>query len=254
MLTVAERRRLSRVARAVAVARQRGGGRPWLEVVAGELGGGGVNGLLAGTFNPLTRAHVALAVVGRRWGCARVVLAAAPVSLDKEGVERAHLVDRLDWVVRWARRRAWAVVAVASHPLLVDMAEALRAQAGGEVALLVGADKANQLVEPRWYEDVEAALARLGRAATVLVAERAGHPVAALPLAAEALVTPGWVPARSATGARAVAAAGGSLDGLVPAVVAREVRRTGAYDPDGGGYAERARELDELVAAAGRAG
>jgi hypothetical protein len=163
-LTAAERRRLAPLAAALARARQPGPAR--LEPVAGPLPRVGRAGLLAGTFNPLTRAHAELAVAGRRAGCAVVVLAMAPVSLAKEGVERAHPVDRLDWVAAWARRRPWAVVAAASSPLLVDMAEALERATGGEVALLVGTDKAAQLVEPHWYEDPAAAIGRLDRAAT----------------------------------------------------------------------------------------
>jgi nicotinic acid mononucleotide adenylyltransferase len=240
-----ERRRL----RALAVALGRAGrpGPARLEVVAGRLGPspGATAGLLAGTFNPFTRAHAALAVAGHRAGCEVVVLAMAPVSLAKEGLERAHPVDRLDWVRLWARRHAWAVVAVASHPLLVDMAEALGRATGGGVALLVGADKAAQLVEERWYDDPAAALARLDRAASLLVAERAGHPMPDLPVRAERLPTAGWVPERSATEARAAAARGLPLDKLLPAAVARAVERTGAYDM-APSYLARARELEAL--------
>ena len=243
-LTVAERRRLAPLAAALARAREPGSAR--LEPVAGPLPRVGRAGLLAGTFNPLTRAHAALAVAGRRAGCRVVVLAMAPVSLAKEGLERAHPVDRLDWVAAWARRHPWAVPAASSHPLLVDMAEALGRATGGRVALLVGTDKAAQLVEPHWYEDPAAAIERLDRAATLLVADRAGHPVPDLPLRATPLPTPAWMPERSATQARAAAARGQPLDELVPAVVARGVERTGAYHP-GDAYLVRIRALDALT-------
>jgi nicotinic acid mononucleotide adenylyltransferase len=241
-----ERRRLEPLAAALERAARPGPAR--LEVVAGRLGaspGGATAGLLAGTFNPFTRAHAALAVAGHRAGCDPVVLAMAPVSLAKEGLERAHPVDRLDWVRSWARRHPWAVVTVASHPLLVDMAEALARATGATVALLLGADKAAQLVEARWYRDPAAAMGRLGRVASLLVAERAGHPVPDLPVRAARLPTAAWVPERSATEARAAAARGLPLDGLLPAVVARAVQRTGAYD-NGPSYLARARELDAL--------
>jgi nicotinic acid mononucleotide adenylyltransferase len=264
-LTPAERRRLAPLA--AALARAGAPGPPRLELVAGTLAPGRRHGLLAGTFNPFTRAHAALAVAGRRAGCERVVLAMAPVSLDKQEVDRAHPVDRLDWARAWASRHRWAAVAVASHPLLVDMAEALRAAGAAEVALLVGADKAAQLVDPRYYPHPEAALARLASAATILVAGRAGHahplplaqPGAASrdgrsgrspPLAVSPLATPDWVPARSATEARQAAASGGDLRSLVPAAVARAAERTGAYDPDPAAYLARARELDRLGGAA----
>jgi nicotinic acid mononucleotide adenylyltransferase len=224
-------------------------GPPRLEVVAGTLPRGARAALLAGSFNPITRAHAALAVAGHRSGRDRVVLAMAPVSLDKERVERAHPLDRLDWVRTWARRHPWAVVAVSSHPLLVDMAESLGRRTCQEVALLVGADKASQLVDARYYDDLEAAIGRLGRAASLLVAERAGHPAVALPLRSAPLAMPGWAPGRSSTQAREAARHGELLEELVPSAVARAIRRTGAYDDDAGPYLARARALDRLMTA-----
>ncbi len=224
-------------------------GPPRLEVVSGALPHGARAALLAGSFNPITRAHAALAAGGHRSGWDRVVLVMAPVSLDKERVERAHPVDRLDWVRIWARRHPWAVVAVSSHPLLVDMAEMLARHTGAEVALLVGTDKAAQLVDPRYYDDLEAAIQRLGRTASLLVAERAGHPAAVLPLRSAPLATPGWTPGRSSTQAREAARRGEALQQLVPSAIARAIRRTGAYDEDAGPYLARARELDLLLSA-----
>ena len=241
-----ERRRLAPLAAALARARGDAGGPPRLEPVAGPLPEVARAGLLAGTFNPFTRAHAALAVAGHRAGCQLVVLAMAPVSLAKEGLERAHPVDRLDWAAAWARRHPWAAVAAASHPLLVDMAEALGRATGDEVALVLGTDKAAQLVEPHWYDDPAAALERLDRAASLLVAERAGHPALDLPLRAAPLPTAAWVPERSATQAREAAARGLPLDDLLPAAVARGVERTGAYAP-GDAYLVRIRELEALT-------
>jgi nicotinic acid mononucleotide adenylyltransferase len=221
---------------------------PRLELVAGTLPMGARAGLLAGTFNPLTRAHAALAVAAHRTGSERVVLAMAPASLDKERLERAHPVDRLDWARTWARQQAWAAVAASSRPLLVDMAEALGGMTGGRVALLLGADKAAQLVEPRYYDDLDAALARLGVAASLLVADRAGHPLVRLPLDVTRLPTPSWTLARSSTEAREVARRGGPLDELVPTAIARAITRTRAYDDDPRPYLTRAHDLDALVA------
>ncbi len=226
-------------------------GPPRLEVVGGAIGRGETAGLLAGSFNPLTRAHAALAVAARRSGLDRVVLAMAPASLDKEGVERAHPVDRLDWTLSWARRLPWAVVAVSSHPLLVDMVESLLRLTASDVALLVGADKAAQLVDPRYYRDLEAAMARLDQAAWVLVADRAGYEVPVSRLRSSRLRMPEWTSARSSTQAREAARRGDPLDDLVPSVVARGIRRTRAYDDDAKPYLERAHQLDGLVAAAG---
>jgi nicotinic acid mononucleotide adenylyltransferase len=248
-LTARERRRLAPLAATLARARD-AAGPPRLEPVAGRLPAVATAGLLAGTFNPFTRAHAALAVAGHRAGCQLVVLAMAPVSLAKEGLERAHPVDRLDWAAAWARRHPWAVVAAASHPLLVDMAEALGRATGGKVALVLGTDKAAQLVEPHWYDDPAAALERLDRAASLLVAERAGHPARDLPLRAAPLPTAAWVPERSATQAREAAARGLPLDDLLPAAVARGVERTGAYAL-GDAYLGRIRELETLTSTEG---
>jgi nicotinic acid mononucleotide adenylyltransferase len=246
ILKARERRRLAPPAAALARAAAGATGPPRLEPVGGRFPHAARAGLLAGTFNPFTRAHAALAVAGHRAGCELVVLAMAPVSLAKEGLERAHPLDRLDWVAAWARRHRWAAVAAASHPLLVDMAEALGRATGAEVALLLGADKAAQLLEPCWYDDPAAAMVRLDRAATLLVADRAGHPAPDLPLRAAALPTAAWVPERSATQARAAAARGLPLGELLPAAVAKGVERTGAYGP-GDAYLARIRELDALV-------
>ena len=244
-----ERRRLAPLAAALARAADPAAGAR-LEPVAGDLPRGARAGLLAGTFNPFTRAHAALAVAGHRRGLDRVVLAMAPVSLDKERLERAHPIDRLDWTRDWARDHDWAVAAVASRPLLVDMAEALGGLTGAPVVLLLGTDKAAQLVDARYYDDLGAAIARLDRAATLLVADRSGHALPALPLRFARLATPGWVPERSATEARAAAAAGRPLRGLLPAAVARAAERTGAYDMDSTRYLARAQSLDTLLAQA----
>ncbi|HEX9344125.1 MAG TPA: hypothetical protein VF995_10990, partial [Actinomycetota bacterium] len=86
VLGAAERRRLAPLAAALVRARQPGP--PRLEPVVGALVPGGGHGgalrqppaaLFAGSFNPLTRAHAALAVAGHRAGCDPVVLTMAPV-------------------------------------------------------------------------------------------------------------------------------------------------------------------------------
>ena len=85
-------------------------------------------------------------------------------------------------------------------------------------------------------------------AATLLVAERAGHPTLDLGLRAVPLPTPAWVPERSATQAREAAARRLLLGDLLPAVVATGVERTGAYAP-GDDYLVRIRALETLATA-----
>jgi hypothetical protein len=181
------------------------------------------------------------------------VLAMAPTSIGKERVERAHLLDRLDWAATWARTRPWAVAAVSSHPLLVDMAEAAGAR-GAQVALIVGTDKAAQLVDPVYYDDPETALERLRRACSLLVATRAGHPEPRLPFPSAPLPTPAWVPSRSSTQAREEAAARGDLAGHVPAELVAAIEASRAYDPDPRAYAARAAALEQLLRREGPGG
>jgi len=252
-LDAAEAARLRPLAHALRVAAAGRDQPPSLTLVTGDLAGATRVGLLAGTFNPLTTAHAALAEAARAAGCDRVVLTMAPVSLAKETVERAHALDRLDWLVGWARDRPWVAVAVASHPLLVDMVEACARLLGddhrAEIVLLLGSDKAAQIADPRWYDEPAAAHARLARLASVLVAVRAGPPVRleALPFPAAVLPTPGWTVDRSATQAREEAAHGHRLTGLVPDEVAAPALRTGAYAADPGPYLARADALHALV-------
>lgn len=245
-LTSAERERLEPLAAAIHRARRPGPAR--LEVVAGDPAFTRTArvGLLAGTFNPLTLAHTALAEAAAAAGCDRVVLAMAPTSIGKEQVERAHPLDRLDWVAAWARAKPWTVAAVSSHPLLVDMAEAAGVR-GAQVALIVGTDKAAQLVDPVYYDDPEAALERLRRACSLLVATRDGHPEPHLPFPSAPLPTPAWVPARSSTQTRAEAAARGTLSGHVPAELVAAIEVSRAYAPDPQAYAARAAALERLL-------
>ncbi len=201
-------------------------GPPRLEVVRGSLPRGASAALLAGSFNPITRAHTALAIAGHRSGRDRVVLAMAPVSRvgDRGPVHLHQQVLAADAGVRGGA-------------------------AGDDLDNLEAGRAVQRLGDPRYYEDLDVAIQRLGRAASLLVAERAGHPAAALPLRSAPLATPGWTPGRSSTQARAAASGGEPLDELVPSAIARSIRRTGAYDPDPGPYLARARELDRLLSA-----
>ena len=88
--------RLARLARAAAVVVA--SDEPCAVAVAGgrRLRAAMRVGVFAGTFNPLTRAHVTLANAARRAaGLDALIWACAAASVDKEQVERAALVDRL---------------------------------------------------------------------------------------------------------------------------------------------------------------
>ncbi|HEU5441246.1 MAG TPA: hypothetical protein VFU88_18315 [Ktedonobacterales bacterium] len=135
-------------------------------------------GLLAGTFNPLTVAHTALAESACTSGQVEaIVWTLAVVSVDKERLARASLADRLVQLDVYARAAATdnAVVLV-NRGLYVDQARALRGVLPPDVALaiVVGFDKLVQIFDPRYYEDRDAALDALFAEAELLVAPREG--------------------------------------------------------------------------------
>lgn len=132
-------------------------------------------GLLPGSFNPLTLAHIALAEAARR--ATRLDLVAwgiAARTVDKEEVLRATIPDRLAQLAAYTRSSPSDAVLLFNRGLYVEQAEALHALMGGavEVAIVVGFDKVVQILDPRYYEDREAALRELFDRATLVVAPR----------------------------------------------------------------------------------
>jgi nicotinamide-nucleotide adenylyltransferase len=132
-------------------------------------------GLFAGSYNPVTLAHVALAEAARSQ--AKLDLLAwtmAEVTVDKERVTRAALPDRLAQLLALALPRHDAVVLM-NRGLYVDQAHVLRCltSAGTRLFILVGYDKIVQILDPRYYADREAALTELFGLAELLVAPRA---------------------------------------------------------------------------------
>ena len=140
-------------------------------------------GVLAGSFNPLTLAHLALAVAARAHaGLDRIVWTMAAVTVDKERVERAAVADRLAQLEALAASCPGAAVARTNHGLYVDQARAFRAliSPGARLSFVVGFDKIAQIFDPRYYADRDAALAELFALTDVLVAPRAGMGASAL--------------------------------------------------------------------------
>ncbi len=168
-------------------------------------------------------------------------------------------------------------VVATNRGLYVDQADALRRLAlgggrgagpqagwpgGGRIDFVTGHDKIVQILDPRYYDDREAALRRLFGQAAFLVAPRDEHSSADL---AALLSRPQNAPyagrvrplpldprlARlSSTAVRAAALRGEGLRELVPQTVERFLGATGAYTaPDGeGAYGRRAAALDALDA------
>lgn len=152
--------------------------------VAVLAGGGALDratrvGMFAGSFNPLSVAHVAVAEAARAaQRLDTVVWAFSRVTVDKEGVERASLADRVVQVESYLRHMAPEdCLAVVGAGLYADQAAALatRMARGAELWLIVGFDKIVQIFDPHYYADREAALRRLFGMAHLLVGPRAGE-------------------------------------------------------------------------------
>lgn len=140
---------------------------------------GGNVAVIAGSFNPATNAHLSLCDgalqqpdVGAVW------LSLAVHTVNKEQITGACLEDRLCMLTMLARSRPNVGVVLCNRGLYADQAEALRREvvgAGQELVFVVGFDKVQQILDPRYYADREASLERLFALARFLVAERDAH-------------------------------------------------------------------------------
>ena len=136
-------------------------------------------GLVSGSFDPMTVAHVALARALRERGADPVLLVYAARTMPKgAGAEPPLLTPerRLASLAAWSDHHPGFRAAVCSHGLYADQAEAAGAAFPGTAIVVgLGSDKVLQLFDPAWYEDREAALDRLFRRAGVAYALRAGQ-------------------------------------------------------------------------------
>jgi nicotinamide-nucleotide adenylyltransferase len=135
--------------------------------------GSGRIGLLPGSFNPPTDAHVALAAAGRAARLDAVVYVLSKVTVNKEQVSGIQLADRLELLRRIAEPTKDGV-AFANRGLYVDLVGALRRvlPRAQELVFLVGFDKIVQIFDPRYYDDRDAALTVLFERASFFVAPR----------------------------------------------------------------------------------
>jgi nicotinamide-nucleotide adenylyltransferase len=139
--------------------------------------------LIPGSFNPLTWAHVALALnawltlnpIGSERAVAYYLWSGAISTVAKEQVERAAWADRLAQLVTLSRASVHpSGVALFNMGLYLDQARALRTMIypESELVIVVGFDKIVQIFDERFYEDRDAALHELFRLARILVAPR----------------------------------------------------------------------------------
>jgi len=132
-------------------------------------------GLLCGSFNPLTLAHTDLAERAREvMGLDIVIFTLAKVTVDKEQVTGLSLEDRLLLLSLYAQRHPQVGVALVNRGLYFEQAQAFRARLGQQVQLffVVGMDKLLQILDPKYYQDRDAALRQLFTLASLIVANR----------------------------------------------------------------------------------
>ncbi len=145
---------------------------------------GGNVAVVAGSFNPATFAHLSLCDgalqqpdVGAVW------LSLAVQTVDKEHITGACLEDRLCMLEMLAEAQPNVGVVLCNRGLYVEQAEALCEElvaSGQELVFVVGFDKIQQILDPRYYVDREASLDRLFSLARFLVAERGAYGAQAL--------------------------------------------------------------------------
>ena len=205
--------------------------------------------ILPGSFNPLHQGHAALAAAALETKDATEVwLGLARVTVDKEQVAGTLLEDRLVALRHFVQDQPRYGVLLFNRGLYVDQALAARTRWPDldTLLFLVGYDKIVQIFDPRYYDDRDAALQKLFRLASFLVAPRddaTADDFAALlsrpenrPFAARvrSLPLPSAVAAVSSTGLRqdlGAAAAGPSLHLLPPGEGRGEGQGEGAIGP-----------------------
>lgn len=130
-------------------------------------------GVYPGSFDPLTIAHLEIAQAAvRAADLDRVDLALSRDALGKESKHQLPIEDRVAAIGRASATRPWLGVIVTSARLITDIAHDYD-------AVVMGADKWQQIQDPAWYRGScdarDAAVALLPR---VLVAPRAGFETA----------------------------------------------------------------------------
>jgi nicotinate-nucleotide adenylyltransferase len=184
--------------------------------------------LLAGSFDPITVAHMAMARAARA-DAGLVVLVYAVATLPKEPGTPGPLLterQRIRIVAEVCAAHPGLALGLCSHGLLADQVAAAGERfPGARLAVVLGSDKLVQLFDPGWYDDRDASLAALFAAAEVRYSVRDGADPAPALAEAGALGLAGRIrpldvdPAIAAVSSREVrelVRAGGDVAGLVP--------------------------------------
>ncbi len=132
-------------------------------------------GVLCGSFNPLTLAHTELADQAcRTFQLDQLLFSLAKVTVDKEQVTGLGLEDRLLLLLLHAAQHPKTGVALVNRGLYVEQAQAFRTAFGQDISLsfIVGMDKLIQILDARYYQDRDVALAHLFSLTSLVVANR----------------------------------------------------------------------------------
>lgn len=188
-------------------------------------------GILPGTFNPVTVAHVALAQAGRRH-CDEVLFV-LPRVFPHKGYSGATLPQRLELLDAALGANPSFSLAVAEGGLFAEIAEECRPAYGPDVRLsfLCGRDAAERIAG--WDYGCPGAFADMLRRFDLLVARRHGEFTLSseLAFAVERLDIPPEIEIVSATEVRTRLARGETWEHLVPHPIRERVRQIYAGPP-----------------------
>jgi nicotinic acid mononucleotide adenylyltransferase len=215
-------------------------------------------GILSGSFNPPTLAHIELARQAKQtFKIDHILFTISRVTIDKERVEGLSLEDRLLLLSLIAEEEGSASVAAVNRGLYFEHAQAFRSLLGTQsrIYFIVGMDKVIQIFDPCYYQDRDAALKILFTEAQLIAAGR--HPWGKEELGklldreenrpyqdrVYSLTLPEDVRGLSSSELRTVIAKGDSVGGQLPKVVERFIAESGAYRP---GYEHRTLLLNYL--------
>ena len=118
-------------------------------------------GILPGSFNPPTQAHLKLAARAQAsFQLDHLLFTVSRVTIDKERIEGLGLEDRLLLLSLLVGSLGWTSLAVVNRGLYFEQARAFRRVLGPlpRIYFVVGMDKVIQIFDPRYYADREAAL------------------------------------------------------------------------------------------------
>ena len=175
-------------------------------------------GVLAGAFNPVTRAHVALADAAR--AAVDEIVCVVPRAYPHKHFHGASLEDRIAML----RLAGMDRVEITEGGLFIDIARELR-RANTEISFICGRDAAERIIH--WDYGEPGAIEKILEEFSLLVAERGGHYEAPEHLRhrVRGLVLGEDVSDVSSTEVRRRIAAGEAWEHLVPSAIVEYVRR-----------------------------